>query len=69
MPMKTMFVRRRPSPASAWRQKRAWSTISAVERSRHRPSSPVAQNGHPTAQPAWLERHSVVRSRRGPRAG
>ena len=27
------------------------------------PSSPVAQNGQPTAQPAWLEMHSVCRSR------
>ena len=27
------------------------------------PSSPVAQNGHPTAHPAWLEMHSVCRSR------
>ena len=28
-----------------------------------KPSSPVAQNGQPTAQPAWLEMHSVCRSR------
>ena len=40
-----------------------------VSRSRANPSSPVAQNGQPTAQPAWLEMHSVWRSRlsgRGP---
>ena len=43
--------------------------ISEASRSRQNPSSPVAQNGQPTAQPAWLEMHSVVRSRREPRAG
>ena len=42
---------------------RTWSTISATSRSRPNPSSPVAQNGQPTAQPAWLEMHSVCRSR------
>ena len=47
-------------PARAWR---TWSTISAISRSRPNPSSPVAQNGQPTAQPAWLEMHSVCRSR------
>ena len=33
------------------------------------PSSPVAQNGQPTAQPAWDEMHSVWRSRLSARAG
>ena len=46
---------------------RTWSTISAVVRSRLKPSSPVAQNGQPTAQPAWLEMHTVWRSRCWPR--
>ena len=51
MPMYTTLVRRLPSAArlrAAWR---TWSTISAVSRSRSKPSSPVAQNGQPTAQP------------------
>ena len=69
MPMNTMLVTRCPS-ASMWRrQNNAWSTISAASRSRQKPSSPVAQNGQPTAQPAWDEMHSVARSRRPPRAG
>ena len=63
IPMNTMFVRRRPSAASRRAAWRTWSTISAVSRSRVKPSSPVAQNGQPTAQPAWLEMHSVCRSR------
>ena len=53
----------------AARRCRTWSTISAVSRSRAKPSSPVAQNGQPTAQPAWLEMHSVCRSRDPARAG
>ncbi len=69
MPMNTTLVRRRPSTARRRCQKRTWSTISAVSRSRVKPSSPVAQNGQPTAQPAWLEMHTVARSRRAPRAG
>ena len=69
MPMNTMFVRRLPSAASRRAAWRAWSTISAVSRSRPKPSSPVAQNGQPTAHPAWLEMHSVCRSRDAPRAG
>ena len=48
---------------------RTWSTISAVWRSRVKPSSPVAQNGQPTAQPAWLEMHRVCRSRAPDRPG
>ena len=43
--------------------------ISAVVRSRPKPSSPVAQNGQPTAQPPWLEMHSVCRAFRPARAG
>ena len=41
----------------------------AASRSRVNPSSPVAQNGQPTAQPAWLDRHSVCRSLDPARAG
>ena len=69
MPMNTMFVRCRPAATSrrwAWR---AWSTISATSRSRSKPSSPVAQNGQPTAQPAWLLMQRVFRSRRPVPAG
>ena len=52
IPMNTMFVSRCPSASSRRAASRAWSTISAASRSRVNPSSPVAQNGHPTAQPA-----------------
>ena len=69
MPMNTMFVSRWPFAASRRAAWRTWSTISAVARSRVKPSSPVAQNGQPTAQPAWLEMHSVCRSRLPARAG
>ena len=69
MPMKTMFVRWRSAAASRRRACRAWSTISATSRSRSNPSSPVAQKGQPTAQPAWLLMHSVFRSRRPAPAG
>jgi hypothetical protein len=67
--MNTMFVSRCPFVASRRAASRAWSTISAASRSRVKPSSPVAQNGQPTAQPAWLDRHSVCRSRDPGRAG
>ena len=63
MPMNTMFVSRLPSSASDRAAWRTWSRISAVSRSRSKPSSPVAQNGQPTAQPACDEMHSVCRSR------
>ena len=69
MPMNTTLVKRWPTPASQCRQKRTWSTISATSKSRQKPSSPVAQNGQPTAQPAWLEMQAVARARRQPRAG
>ena len=69
MPMNTMLVSRWPSAVSRREAKRTWSTISAISRSRPKPSSPVAQNGQPTAQPAWLEMHSVCRSRDPGRAG
>ena len=69
MPMNTMFVSRRSPAASRRAAWRTWSRISAVSRSRPKPSSPVAQNGQPTAHPAWLEMHSVWRSRDPPRAG
>ena len=52
MPMKTMFVMVRPDGPRRRAACRTWSTISAVSRSRPKPSSPVAQNGQPTAQPA-----------------
>ena len=37
---------RMTSPAVSWRRNPAW---------------PVAQNGHPIAQPAWVEMHTVAR--------
>ena len=69
IPMKTMFVRCFPSTASLRAAWRTWSTISAVSRSRSIPSSPVAQKGQPTAQPAWELMQSVWRSRASSRAG
>ena len=69
MPMNTMLVSRLPSATRRREARRTWSTISATSRSRPNPSSPVAQNGQPTAQPAWLEMHSVCRSREPGRAG
>ena len=69
IPMNTMLVSRWPAAVSRRDAKRTWSTISATSRSRPNPSSPVAQNGQPTAHPAWLEMHSVWRSREFGRAG
>ncbi len=59
MPMNTTLVTRPPAARLA---RTTWSTISAVDRLRVRPCCPVAQNGHAIPQPAWLDRHSVVRS-------
>ena len=69
IPMYTTLVRCFSSAASRRAALRTWSTISAVSRSRSIPSSPVAQNGQPTAQPAWELMHSVWRSRESARAG
>ena len=69
MPMYTTLVSRFPSAASSRAAWRTWSTISAVSRSRSKPSSPVAQNGQPTAHPPCELMHSVCRSRDPPRAG
>ena len=59
MPMNTTLLTRVPLSALA---RTTWSTISAVDRLRVRPCWPVAQNGQAMPQPAWLDRHSVVRS-------
>ena len=67
--MNTMFVRRWPSRREPAR--RVAGLVDDLGRPRGRARTrarPVAQNGQPTAQPAWLEMHSVCRSRE-PAAG
>src|SRR5664280_2815452 len=66
MPMKTTLSTRPAPPGTRPRSNTraaatTCSTISAVDRLRRRPPWPVAQNGHPMPQPAWLDTHTVVR--------
>jgi len=50
-------------PSAARRARTTCSTISPAVRWRAKPAWPVAQNEQAMAQPAWLETHTVERSR------
>src|SRR5579859_6456563 len=62
MPMKTTCDSLRPSLVTRRAASIACSSISCARRLRPNGNLPVAQNGHPTGQPACDEMQSVVRS-------
>ncbi len=61
MPMKTTLVSRAPCDSDSRPARTTWSTISDAVRLRPGPIAPVAQNLHPSAQPTWLDTHTVRR--------
>ena len=63
MPMNTTLPSRRPSSRARRAARTTCSTISPVVRWRSKPAWPVAQKPQAMAQPAWVETHTVVRSR------
>ena len=67
MPMKTTLVSRATLPLASRRWQKRLVDDLAIREVAPKPSSPVAQNGQPTAQPAWLEMHSVRSREASPR--
>ena len=63
IPMKTTFETWAASRSAAVAASVTWSTISSSVRLRPAPSCAVAQNLHPSAQPTWLDTHTVRRPR------
>src|SRR5258708_30659271 len=59
--MKTTFIDSRRTRYCCCTEK-SWPSISDGVRLRPAPKKPVTQNVQPTAQPAWDERQTLVRS-------
>jgi hypothetical protein len=63
MPMNTTLDTRRSTLRARSVARTTCSTISPTVRWRVKPAWPVAQKPHAIAHPAWLETHTVARSR------